>query len=290
MRGGAAVGVARGGCGVSAPLSEQQLAEIAARVEGVRAMKFTTGLNAASGYFDTPVERELYRLAATCWNALQAQLKDSDALLAEATRLRAQVDEMVHAAMGDRKVRLFDEVGEVQNARTIADAQLARANTLDRRCREKNEQLAARTFYLADVEGIDDGRALHTTADAAKTWVDTVGGYDGEWFERDGVWEQWHTDLDTDQPTGRGTGSVMPMMVQGDGILAEAQQIRQGFLERSQRADLLTEVRDSQRDEIRRLQTEQGRIMQALGCGQHDEWDEVVHRARRLAAGGAVSS
>jgi hypothetical protein len=152
------------------------------------------------------------------------------------------------------------------------------------------EQLAARTFYLADVEGVDDGQSLHTTADAAKAWVEEIGGPDGDWFEQDGVWEQWHTHVDTDQPTSRSSGRVMPLMVQGDGILAEAQQIRQGFLERSRRADLLTEVRDSQRDEIRRLQTEQGRIMQALGCGQHDEWDEVVHRARRLAAGGAVSS
>jgi hypothetical protein len=102
--------------GVSAPLSEQQLAEIAARVERVRAMKFVTGLNAASGHFDTPVERELYTLAATCWNALQAQLKDSDALLADVRALRSLVDGL---GVAERTAAGFvgeqgDEIGRLE--------------------------------------------------------------------------------------------------------------------------------------------------------------------------------
>ncbi|MFF3310520.1 hypothetical protein [Streptomyces sp. NPDC002952] len=51
------------------PLSPDRLAEI-------RSMRFTTRLNPAAGHFDTDTERELYNLAATCWNALQAVLRD----------------------------------------------------------------------------------------------------------------------------------------------------------------------------------------------------------------------
>jgi hypothetical protein len=53
------------------------------RLEQIRAMKFTTGLNAACGHFDTPVERELYTLAASCWNALQELLRDHERLTRE---------------------------------------------------------------------------------------------------------------------------------------------------------------------------------------------------------------
>lgn len=170
---------------------------------------------------------------------------------------------------------------------------MSAATDLENQVKELTEQLAARTFYLADYEGISDGPTLHTTVDAAKAWVEKAyadfGEPVGDWFEEDGVWHLWDCDPDTDRPTSRGVGSVISLTVLGDGIVAEARQIRQGFLEQSRKAELLTEVRDSQRDEIRRLQTEQGEVMQALGCGRHDEWAEVVHRARTLTGGTAVA-
>jgi hypothetical protein len=148
------------------PLSEQQLAEIAVRVaaaEGgwhvvsdeIDPHRFEIhgdgpthvavfGGNSDDGFASYPV-RENAEFAAHA-------REDVPALLAEVGRLRARVDEMVHVAMGDRKVRVFDEVGEVRNARTIADAQLARANTLDRLCREKNEHVAALEAERADRE------------------------------------------------------------------------------------------------------------------------------------------
>ena len=51
-----------------------------ARLAEIKAMKFTTGLNAAVGHFDTEVERELYELAARCWNAMQELLRDNEQL------------------------------------------------------------------------------------------------------------------------------------------------------------------------------------------------------------------
>lgn len=47
-----------------------------ARLAEIKSLRFTTGLNAACGHFDTEVERELYLLAARCWNALQEVLRD----------------------------------------------------------------------------------------------------------------------------------------------------------------------------------------------------------------------
>lgn len=162
------------------------------------------------------------------------------------------------------------------------EAQAAAANTTQ--ITKLGQQLACRSFYLAESEDAEDGPTLHTTADAAKAWCDEVEP--GEWFEDDGVWVQCDTDPDTDRPTTRGAGTVTPLTVQGDGIIAEAERIRQELLAAGAKVPVLTEVRDSQRDEIRRLQTEQGEVMKALGCDGVEEWDEVVHRARQLVGGG----
>lgn len=151
----------------------------------------------------------------------------------------------------------------------------------DARITELEQLLAVRTFYLADSEGVEGGPTLHTTVEAAKTWADEVEP--GDWFEDDGVWVQCDTDPDTDRPTTRGAGTVTPLTVQGDGILAEAERLRQTFAEASRKLADLQQVRADELDVIRELQTQQGEVMKALGCGRHDEWDDVVHRARQLA-------
>jgi hypothetical protein len=56
-----------------APLTPERLDEI-------RAMTFTTGINPATGHFATETERELYQLAGRCWNALQQLLQDHEHL------------------------------------------------------------------------------------------------------------------------------------------------------------------------------------------------------------------
>ncbi|MEV5606987.1 hypothetical protein [Streptomyces sp. NPDC052225] len=56
---------------------EQPTAQLdPARLAEIKAMRFTTRLNPACGVFDTDTERELYQLAAHCWNALQEVLRD----------------------------------------------------------------------------------------------------------------------------------------------------------------------------------------------------------------------
>ncbi|MER8083812.1 hypothetical protein ABTZ57_01285 [Streptomyces sp. NPDC094048] len=52
-----------------------------ARFTEIKAMTFTTGLNAFAGHFDTDVEREHYVLAARCWNAMQELIRDREHLV-----------------------------------------------------------------------------------------------------------------------------------------------------------------------------------------------------------------
>jgi hypothetical protein len=65
------------------------------RLEQIRAMRFATSLNAASGHFATDEERSLYRLAAEHYNA---RLE----LLAEVDRLRAELEQVREAAAAAR--------------------------------------------------------------------------------------------------------------------------------------------------------------------------------------------
>lgn len=230
----------------------------------------------------------------------RALLKDKERLTAELSDERELVAAMHAASVGCVREPLLGHVADVAETRAAYLAQQHRADELDviakraeTRGVELEQQLAARTFYLADYEGISDGPTLHSTLDAAKAWVgQACSDFEDpawDWYEQDGVWQQWTSDPDTDRPTSRSAGSVLPLTVAGDGVVAEAQRLRQGFLETVRQAALLTEVRDSQRDEIRRLQTEQGELMQALGGGPYDEWDEVVHRARQLAGAAFVA-
>ncbi|MEV0445834.1 hypothetical protein AB0I84_12975 [Streptomyces spectabilis] len=52
------------------------------RLDEIRAMRFATGLTPVPGRFATAGERELYGLAARCWNALQDLLADHEHLTA----------------------------------------------------------------------------------------------------------------------------------------------------------------------------------------------------------------
>lgn len=48
-------------------------------IDTAKQLRFTTSLNPACGHFDTDVERDLYRLAALCWNQLQGLIKAAEA-------------------------------------------------------------------------------------------------------------------------------------------------------------------------------------------------------------------
>lgn len=50
------------------------------RLHEIRTMTFTTGFTPVPGPFATEGERELYDLAARCWNALQDLLADHEHL------------------------------------------------------------------------------------------------------------------------------------------------------------------------------------------------------------------
>ncbi|MGW1267568.1 hypothetical protein [Streptomyces sp. NPDC002491] len=80
-----------------APTKTEARALPEARLDEIRALRFTTGLNPACGHFDTDVERDLYQLAATCWNALQDLLRDH----AHLTKASAETAEALARWEGD---------------------------------------------------------------------------------------------------------------------------------------------------------------------------------------------
>ncbi|MGI5196547.1 hypothetical protein ACQEVY_23345 [Streptomyces sp. CA-288835] len=63
------------------------------RLDEIRAMRFTTQLNPATGHFETETERELYVLAASCWNALQDLLRDHEHLTSAHSEASEQLAE-----------------------------------------------------------------------------------------------------------------------------------------------------------------------------------------------------
>jgi len=194
---------------------------------------------------------------------------------------------VIHAAMQTHRTAAgiamaVEAAGMAQSPESAAELVALRSRVV-----ELEQQLAARTFYLAESEDAENGPTLHATHVAAIAWCDEVEP--GDWFEDDGVWVQCNTDPDTDRPTTRGAGTVTPLSVQGDGVDAEADRLRREFLEKARKLSDLQRVREDEQEYVRDLQKQQGAVMKALGCGAHDEWDEVLHRARQLAGGQAVS-
>ena len=82
---------------------------------------------------------------------------------------------------------------------------------------ERIQQPVGQTVFLADYDGAEDGPKLFATLDAAQAWVADWSSGDGpwDWFERDGIWEQWGTDPDSDRPAARGAGTVSPLTLAG---------------------------------------------------------------------------
>ena len=79
-----------------------------------------------------------YDLVSTIVFALgSAQLLQSPETAAELVELRERVAELEAAAYGDAKVRLVGPVEQIQHLHGCVAAQMSRANTLDRLCREK---------------------------------------------------------------------------------------------------------------------------------------------------------
>lgn len=65
-------------------MSEARLAEL-------KTMTFTTGINAAAGHFETDVERDLYQLAARCWNGMQDLIREREDLVQAHTATAAEL-------------------------------------------------------------------------------------------------------------------------------------------------------------------------------------------------------
>jgi hypothetical protein len=97
---------------------------------------------------------DAYDLSSQAAFALEsAQLLQSPETAAELERLRKQVAELEAAAYGDATVRLLNPIEQIRHLHSCVAAQMDRANTLDRLCREQRARVAeleARREALAE--------------------------------------------------------------------------------------------------------------------------------------------
>ncbi|MGW2937625.1 hypothetical protein ACWDA7_38770 [Streptomyces sp. NPDC001156] len=157
----------------------------------------------------------------------------SRALLRDKERLLARIAELEDAAFGDATVRILAPVGQIRHLHAAVAAQMARADTLDRLCREQREradkaearlaelQAGTPTLYLTEYEGAEP--LLYWDLKTAKALCDedarieiafTSGRYGFDWIEEDGVHQQIWTDPDTDARKHDAPGRVTPLKVQ----------------------------------------------------------------------------
>jgi hypothetical protein len=225
---------------MSAPLSEQQLAEIRARAEaategpwaradfGHAGEQEPSSTVVHTGTFDWNDLNSPDGTSAVAWMAawdsqaddnaafIAAARSDVPALLAEVNRLRAErdayadrVDTLTSVAKGNKR--------HVQEMYGDLIATQARGAEL--------EQLltARRELFLAEYE--TDEPRLYLTLDAARdalTTARTAGDplMPWAWQEQDGVWSQWRTDPDEDdRPVELLLGSIMRVALPA-GLLA----------------------------------------------------------------------
>lgn len=87
------------------------------------------------------------------------------------------------------------------------------------RLRDRGTELEAQALWLAEYDGV--APELHTTVEAAKAMCDDVAAVDAhgkgwDWLvDEDGVHVQVWTHPDSDRPTGRTSGTVTRLVVQG---------------------------------------------------------------------------
>ncbi|MEU6610118.1 hypothetical protein ABZ922_34595 [Streptomyces shenzhenensis] len=130
------------------PISEERLAEI-------KAMKFTTGIYLACGYFETGTERELFRLAATSGRSPDA-VTDIAFVDCETTHLDAGIGEAWEVAviLREQDGGQFTDTGYARQFavdRTTADPEALRISCHD--AHDYEEQGEPGLYCLGLAEG-----------------------------------------------------------------------------------------------------------------------------------------
>lgn len=109
------------------------------------------------------------------WEADQArQHPVARKLLAQNDELQARVAELETAAYGDATVRLLSPIEQIRHLHSCVAAQLSRANTLDRLCREKRERIAE-----LESERHSTNESLSEAAEALRVQRDRITELEG---------------------------------------------------------------------------------------------------------------
>lgn len=174
----------------------------------------TRGVNALAGVIQAAMQTR--QTAAGIAMAVEAAgMLQSPETAAEMVELRKRVAEIDARRLGDLSSLMSIRCGKPTHPVWLT------ART-DRRgcpwCRlaelERLQQPVGRTVYLADYDGAEDGPKIFASLDAAKAWVEEWStGDTWDWFDLDGVHEQWTCDADSDRPTNRGNGTVTPLVM-----------------------------------------------------------------------------
>jgi hypothetical protein len=111
----------------------------------------TRAVNAAAGVILAAMQQDRRTPTGLAIALDSACLLNSPEHAAEVAKLQARIAELEAAAYGDAEVRLLNPVEQIQHLHACVAAQMSRADTLDRLCREQRaradqaeEQLAAK--------------------------------------------------------------------------------------------------------------------------------------------------
>lgn len=112
----------------------------------------TRAVNAAAGVILAAMQQDRRTPTGLAIALDSACLLDSPEHAAEVAKLQARVAELEAAAYGDAEVRLLNPVEQIRHLHACVAAQMARADTLDRLCREQRARADQAEERLAEYE------------------------------------------------------------------------------------------------------------------------------------------
>jgi hypothetical protein len=128
----------------------------------------TRAVNAAAGVILAAMQQDRRTPTGLAIALDSACLLNSPEHAAEVAKLQARIAELEAAAYGDAEVRLLNPVEQIQHLHACVTAQMSRADTLDRLCREQRERADAAEGRVAEYERpADEDPTAYTLTDKA---------------------------------------------------------------------------------------------------------------------------
>jgi hypothetical protein len=128
----------------------------------------TRAVNAAAGVILAAMQQDRRTPTGLAIALDSACLLNSPEHAAEVAKLQARIAELEAAAYGDAEVRLLNPVEQIQHLHACVAAQMSRADTLDRLCREQRAQADQAEEQLAAKDRpVDEDPIVYALTDKA---------------------------------------------------------------------------------------------------------------------------